>query len=346
VNGHARSADRAYGLGWLAGWNLVCEVQRLKTFTAGPHIDSLNRRLPRLVAAPLKGLIKGYRELTAGFRTLPDFLVIGSRKCGTTSLYQYLTEHPCVLPAMSKEIFYFGEQFHRGERWYRRHFPLGLEHRLWSRWRGCRVLTGEATPNYFNNALAPHRVRAMNPAVKLIVMLRDPVAAVYSAYNFGIARGTYTAEQHSFRNLVEQELHQLRDDPAGGDCQTMLLPRYVYANHLVRWLDVFPTEQLRVMCLEWFKAAPQEQFDGLTDFLGLSRSQSVSFEPHNVTAYPAMDVDLRGRLRAFYEPHNERLGALCGRAFPWPKASDNLQPHDDREEFDASDSGEYELTTA
>lgn len=138
--------------------------------------------------------MKVHRHATAGYRIVPDFLVIGSRKCGTTSLYQYLSDHPCVLPAMSKEVFYFGDNYDRGERWYRRHFPLGVERRLWSWWRGSRVLTGEATPNYFNLHDAPDRVRALNADVRLIVMLRDPVAAAYSAYQFGIAQHLHGSE--------------------------------------------------------------------------------------------------------------------------------------------------------
>lgn len=292
----------------------------MKTLTAGPHVEALNRRLPRVIAGPLKGAVKGYRRLTARYRTLPDFLVIGSRKCGTTSLYEYLTEHPCVLPALSKEIFYFSHHHARGELWYRRNFPLRAEQRFWSMRRGSRVLTGEATPSYFNDPAVPDRVRQTNPAVKLAVMFRDPVAAVYSAYQFGIARGTYTAARVPFRDLVESELARLERDPTATDGGAMLLPRYVYADHLERGYDVFPREQILLMCLEWFAAAPQEQFDRLTDFLELDRQTGRSFAPHNVNSYRVLDPDLRDRLREFYRSHNERLADLTSLAFPWSPA--------------------------
>jgi hypothetical protein len=288
------------------------------TLTAGPHVEALNRRLPRPVTAPLKALIKGYRRLTAGYRTLPDFLVIGARKCGTTSLYEYLTDHPCILPALSKEIFYFNHAYARGERWYRQHFPLERERRYWSRRRGCPVLTGEATPSYFNDPVVPDRVRRMNPAIKLVVMFRDPVAAVYSAYQFGIKRGNYTSAGHPFRGLVESELGRLEADPVATDDGALLLPRYAYATHLRRWYDVFPREQILLMCLEWFAAAPQAQFNRLTDFLGLPRSADQSFAPHNVNRYPALEPEVQDRLRAFYRPHNRRLAGMTGLAYPWP----------------------------
>src|SRR4051794_39950057 len=80
------------------------------------------------------------RRPTSSQRALPDFLIIGAQKSGTTSLYDYLCQHPQVRPAMTKEVHYFDFNFTRGTRWYRSHFPLGVGSRNW--------VTGEATPYY------------------------------------------------------------------------------------------------------------------------------------------------------------------------------------------------------
>jgi hypothetical protein len=111
----------------------------------------------------------------------------------------------------------------------------------------------------------------------------------------------------------------------------------VYADHLLRWYDVFPSEQILLMCLEWFAAAPQQQFDRLTDFLGLARAAGQSFAPHNVNRYAALGPDLRDRLRDFYRPHNERLAELTGLSFPWPGGSVARAGAS----WDTSDSGEF-----
>jgi hypothetical protein len=274
--------------------------------------------IPWLVKEPLKVLVKNYRRLTASFRGLPDFLIIGGRKCGSTSIYHYLTEHPCVLPALKKEVFYFTHFFEKGEMWYRLHFPTVLERWLYTQTTGVRSITGEASPNYIQCSLAPERVYAMNPAVKLIVVLRDPVAAAYSAYQFGILRGSYTADRLRFRDIVENELSQLacskslHPDANPG----LLLPRYVYVDQLSRWFDIFPAAQIQILFLETFALAPQEHYDQLVQFLGLPSYHLTTFEPHNTNNYRSMDQDLFERLRSFYRPHNHRLAEATGLPIP------------------------------
>ncbi len=77
--------------------------------------------------APISWTVKSYRTLTSGLRIWPSFIVIGARRCGTTSLYNYLTDHPNVLPALKKEVCYFNDHYARGEAWYRGHFPSASE---------------------------------------------------------------------------------------------------------------------------------------------------------------------------------------------------------------------------
>ncbi|MEO0375928.1 MAG: hypothetical protein AAF329_15145, partial [Cyanobacteria bacterium P01_A01_bin.17] len=93
----------------------------------------------------------------------PDFLVIGGMKCGTTSIYQYLVQHPCILPAIEKEIQFFSLYSHAGIDWYRAQFP-----RIPS---GHLLLTGEASP-YLGTAGVPESVFEHFPKAKLVVLLR------------------------------------------------------------------------------------------------------------------------------------------------------------------------------
>ena len=67
----------------------------------------------------------GMRRSTSRFRPLPDFLIIGGQRCGTTSLYYYLRAHPGVLPALAKEVHFLTLHWMRGEGWYRARFPCG-----------------------------------------------------------------------------------------------------------------------------------------------------------------------------------------------------------------------------
>src|SRR5215472_6783465 len=89
-----------------------------------------------------------YRGMTNQVRLLPDFLIIGGQRCGTSSLYYYLTEHPAILPASTKEPHYFDEYFSRGQSWYRAQFPTRMHRGFDRRVFGRHLLTGEGTPYY------------------------------------------------------------------------------------------------------------------------------------------------------------------------------------------------------
>ena len=104
-----------------------------------------------------------WRAATAPLRSLPDFLIIGAQKGGTTTLYETLCRHPNVAKASRKEVHYFeGRDYRRGTMWYRAHFPTAI-YRSFS----GRRLTGEATP-LMHHVRPPQRIAALMPHVKLI----------------------------------------------------------------------------------------------------------------------------------------------------------------------------------
>jgi hypothetical protein len=92
-----------------------------------------------------------------GMGVLPDFVVIGGKKCGTSFFYHLLSQHPYVEPAAAKELHFFDRHFDEGLEWYRRCFPQ-------PRWEdGRRTITGEATPGYMRSSLAPVRMARVVP---------------------------------------------------------------------------------------------------------------------------------------------------------------------------------------
>ncbi|MDR9418365.1 sulfotransferase domain-containing protein [Gracilimonas sp.] len=115
----------------------------------------------------------------------PDFIIIGAMKCGTTSLYHYLSHHPDIFMPKEKELDYFVEEinFSKGEEWYASQFTQQYK------------LNGEASPNYTKAHLfkgVPQKIHQLLPDVKLIYLFRDPVERVYSHYihNYSIGRET------------------------------------------------------------------------------------------------------------------------------------------------------------
>ena len=107
-------------------------------------------------------------------RMLPDFVIIGAQKSGTSSLYDFVVQHPAILPAAKKELHYFSLGYKKGEYWYRLRFPIRASQKL---------LSGEASPIYLFYPMVPGRMKKLLPDVKLIVILRNPVDRAYSHYH-------------------------------------------------------------------------------------------------------------------------------------------------------------------
>ena len=107
---------------------------------------------------------------------LPDFVVIGTQKGGTSYFYRLLTEHPLVSRAAAKELHFFDNKFAEGVRWYRRCFSEG---KLVD---GQRTITGEASPSYLFDPQVPERMARIVPNARLIALLRNPVDRAYSHY--------------------------------------------------------------------------------------------------------------------------------------------------------------------
>jgi len=109
-----------------------------------------------------RGLRVGSRAMgqaTAGARMTPDFLIVGAQRCGTTSMFKALSQHPAVLPAVwHKGVHFFDKHYDQGFDWYRGHFPLQVHARKVLRQTGVPAQTGESSPYYMFHPLAPTRI--------------------------------------------------------------------------------------------------------------------------------------------------------------------------------------------
>jgi Sulfotransferase domain len=131
-------------------------------------------------------------------------IILGGAKCGTTSLYFYLIQHPKILPSIKKELFFFNK-FHKTTEWYRKQFPEII---------GEEEITGEGTPIYFVHPQVARRIFDYNPKIKLIVLLRNPVDRAYSQYNHFINTEKYTFEEalKIEEDSVKEEMRLLKQD--------------------------------------------------------------------------------------------------------------------------------------
>lgn len=266
------------------------------------------------------------RLRTGGARPLPDFLIIGAQRCGTSSLYKYLSQHPAVAPAIRKETEFFSRYYSNGETWYRAHFPSSLVRRLQAPTGTRRVLTFEATPDYLLHPKAAERALDLLPEAHVIVMLRNPVERAFSHYKHMVRLGH---EHLSFEDALDAEEHRLsgeRERLADDVSYTgRALFRYsyftrgVYVDQLRAWSSRYPARQLLVLRSEDFYAEPGLTYSEVLRFLGL-QSWGLDHYP-NVTMAESGSSHLspttRTALERRFEPHNRRLSEHLGADLGW-----------------------------
>jgi hypothetical protein len=268
------------------------------------------------------------RRATAAVRLRPDYLLIGAQKAGTTSLHRYLAEHPAILTASVKEVRYFNRFYERGESWYRAHFPLELRARAVRRRLDVEPAVGEASAVYLFDPRVPERVHALDPAMRLIAVLRDPVERAYSHYQMEVRWGREPLPIHEALDREAAELPGLLEhalahplDTSDGGFPRSYVGRGRYAEQLERWLSFFPRDQLLVLTSDELLEDPAEVVARVAAFLGIPEYRAGHYPLEGVRPYPAMPGEIRQRLAVVFEPENRRLEDLLGRELPWSRAA-------------------------
>jgi hypothetical protein len=275
---------------------------------------------------------------TAPLRPWPDFLIIGTKRGGTTSLYRYLEAHPAVLSLVpsarylpmqsnSKGVRYFDTSYHRSRWWYRAHFPTTPARALARRHLGMPPVVGEASPYYLFHPLAAERAAAVVGNARIIVLLRDPVERTYSHYaeqrRIGAERLSFEeallAEPERLAGEVERMERDARYRSHAHQHQSYLAQSR-YADSLRRWLERFPADRVLVLCSEEFFAEPEHELGRVHAFLGLSHQAPPDTRPWNAMRRAPMRAHVRRRLEAELADDVRDVERLIGRSLPWPWA--------------------------
>ncbi len=267
---------------------------------------------------------------------LPNFIVIGSQKAGTTSLYRVLSRHPEIFMPEKKELNFFFRQgeYEKGISYYEEYFEAAP----------ARAKTlGEASPGYICHPEAAARIAFHMPNVKLILTVRNPVDRAYSQY---WSDRRHLSQSLSFEEAVEHHLETSYEPGRVG-----YFSRGVYAPYIREYLEHFDRSQLLILSFDELRNRPTDFYHRCFEFLGVDpafddpaithahnpsstwdnpaynffirhpgvtrwlpkRGRGLLFKgKRRVIEYPPMHAEVESKLLDFYEPWNSELSKLLG----------------------------------
>ncbi|MGH8834881.1 MAG: sulfotransferase [Actinomycetes bacterium] len=285
----------------------------------------LRARAPAAVKDLGRATVRTIGYASASVRMLPDFLIVGAQRCGTTSLFQALTAHPDVVPPLfHKGVHFFDTLAYRhGMRWYAGHCPIRAiaERRI----AGGAAITGEASPYYLFHPWAGQRIAADLPRTRLVVLVRDPVERAFSAHKQETARGFETEPFEAAIELeparLAGETERMRADPgyeSFSHRHHAYLRRGQYAEQIARLHELVGRQRVLVLeSAELFDPADVEPWDRLLEFLGLPAWRPDRLPHANAKPSAPLPAGVRHRLDDHYRDHDERLTELLGRIPSW-----------------------------
>jgi hypothetical protein len=240
---------------------------------------------------------------------LPDFLLIGETKSGTTSLFNYLIKHPQIIDTfgngdvvdksyITKEIRFFDRYYHKGIEWYKSCFPETKTNEI----------TGEATPMYLYRSMVPFRVKKHIPNSKFILLLRNPVDRLYSNFQHYYKWVPNWAKQYPTFEVYLDNCN---------DRDYFMIEKGLYFSNLQKWLKLFPRDQFFIESTENMSSNPQKTYSSVLNFLGVDDFIINDFKIFRENEYKIMKKQTRNLLEEFYKPYNEDLYRFLNYDLNW-----------------------------
>jgi hypothetical protein len=251
-------------------------------------------------------------------RPLPDFIVAGVQKGGTTFLYQEMLRHPEVRGSLTKEVHFFDGNFAKGVDWYSGMFPAPKPN--------GRVILGEASPAYIFHPGAVRRIAETLPDPRLIVIVRDPVQRALSQYKHERRLGfepsaTFEEALALEESRVADEYEKLADGSLASSFAVghfAYTRRGLYADQLKRAADLIGRERLLVLVSEEMFADPIAATSTALSFVGAT-PRPIGAAGANDMAFTSdpMDPETNSMLREQFAGPNAELADFLGRPLPW-----------------------------
>ena len=264
------------------------------------------------------------RRLVANIRVMPNTFLIGVQKGGTTSLYEYLVQHPSILKGYKKAPKFFDHNYYRGILWYRAHYPSIF--RYFSNGELNRdLICLDASQDMIYHPLSAGRIATHIKNPKFIVMFRNPVDRAYSHYKH---RQRVKAENLTFEDAIASEperLGDIRKRLIDGDENIPLynflnysyLARGLYAQQMEIWFNQFPRSNFLFLKSENFFENPRTGYLKVLEFLNLPLWEPDEFPNSNPGKYSTMKPETRAKLIEYFRPYNQSFYELMEEDYKW-----------------------------
>ncbi len=249
-------------------------------------------------------------------KPIPDFLVIGAAKSGTTSLISDLRKHPGIFTP-GTEVNYFSRYYDNGPDWYKAIF------------KAPEKIQGEKSTTYLYYPACHERIFKHNPEIKLIIILREPVKRAFSNWNMRFVQNRLLSQAHLFNQSYTNKIenigfsqlfyHYLSSNalPCRFNEPLDIFSRGLYIDQIEHLMQFFKRDQVLILISEYYFAQPVKVLKTVSEFLNVAHFNSEKSSWKRKTEYTKKpDEKLVREIYQFYKPYNERLFNFLGFEIP------------------------------
>tara|TARA_B110000037_G_C17086760_1_gene492257 strand:+ start:62 stop:1090 length:1029 start_codon:yes stop_codon:yes gene_type:complete len=236
-----------------------------------------------------------------------DFIIMGVQRGGTTSLSQNLSNHPDIYLDKNKnpeiaEVHFFDLNWQKGIQWYKKQFNYKYK------------LVGEKTPDLINLDYTFPLIQSVNPYVKLIVVLRNPIERAYSAWKLNVKRD----EKRTFQKAIEYEIEHKKDEnKTFFTIATNYLQRGLYFKQIETLLKWFPKQNILILLSHHIQENPQNEYNKIYTFLNIPPTKQNFTIEHQSEDTSKINKKLYNNLIKYYKEDVNNLEKLLNLKTNW-----------------------------
>ena len=249
-----------------------------------------------------------------------DFMIIGVQKSGTTTAMDHLSKHPDIWIAKGNhpgnEMHFYDYHWTKGEDWYKKFFNYN------------KKLVGEKNPNIIYLDYVFPMIQKMNPCIKMILFLRNPIDRAYSAWHmFNVKNKQYILDQNrkTFEESIEDEINNRLNEPLNfGVSNYHILQRGLYFKQIEKLIKYFPKQNIHISISENVIKNPKNEYEKIYKFLDI-KNINIDIENKLIGSYNKknknknISINIKKKLINFFKDDVQKLEEFINYKTNWLK---------------------------